>query len=108
MTQPTPIVVAGIDVGKAGRDAQILAGDLQRHFNNDLSGRRAPRNWLLKHGVTRAVFEPTNRYHRRLHQCLFEAGLQTVLVNPLRSRRFAQALGQQTAWTRPCSPALAS
>ena len=94
MTQPNPIVVAGIDVGKAGLDAHILAGDLQRHFNNDRSGRRALRNWLLKHGVTRAVFEPTGRYHRRLHQCLFEAGLQTVLVNPLRSRRFAEALGQ--------------
>ena len=94
MTQPTSIVVAGIDVGKSGLDAHILAGNLQRHFKNDLSGRRALRNWLLKHAVKRAVFEPTGRYHRRLHQCLFEAGLQTVLVNPLRSRRFAESLGQ--------------
>lgn len=94
MTQPTPIVVAGIDVGKSGLDAHILAGNLQRHFKNDHSGRRALRNWLLKHAVRRAVFEPTGRYHRRLHQCLFEAGLQTVLVNPLRSRRFAESLGQ--------------
>lgn len=94
MTQPTSIVVAGIDVGKSGLDAHILAGNLQRHFKNDHSGRRALRNWLLKHAVKRAVFEPTGRYHRRLHQCLFEAGLQTVLVNPLRSRRFAESLGQ--------------
>ena len=94
MTQPTSIVVAGIDVGKSGLDAHILAGNLQRHFKNDHSGRRALRNWLLKHAVRRAVFEPTGRYHRRLHQCLFEAGLQTVLVNPLRSRRFAESLGQ--------------
>ena len=95
MTPPTPIVVAGIDVGKFGLDAHILPGSLQRHFNNDQPGRRALRNWLRKHGVTRAVFEPTGRYHRRLHQGLFEAGLETVLVNPLRSRRFAEALGQQ-------------
>lgn len=94
MTQPNPIVVAGIDVGKSGLDAHILAGNLRRHFKNDRSGRRALRNWLLKHAVRRAVFEPTGRYHRRLHQCLFEAGLQTVLVNPLRSRRFAESLGQ--------------
>ena len=40
------------------------------------------------------MFEPTGRYHRRLHKCLFEVGLQTVLVKPLRSRRFAEALGQ--------------
>ena len=67
---------------------------MHRHFKNDHSGRRALRDWLLKHAVKRAVFEPTGRYHCRLHQCLCEAGLQTVLVNPLRSRRFAEALGQ--------------
>ena len=49
---------------------------------------------LVKHGVTRAVFEPTGRYHRELHQCLFNSGLETVPVNPLRSRRFAEAIGR--------------
>ena len=94
MTPPKPTVIAGIDVGKSGLDAHILEGSLERHFKNDKCGRRALRKWLLQHGVSRAVFEPTGRYHRRLHQCLFEAGLETVLVNPLRSRRFAEALGQ--------------
>ena len=94
MTPPKPTVIAGIDVGKSGLDAHILEGSLERHFKNDKCGRRALRNWLLQHGVSRAVFEPTGRYHRRLHQCLCEAGLETVLVNPRRSRRFAEALGQ--------------
>ena len=94
MTIPDPIVVAGIDVGKSKLDAHILEGSLERRFNNDKCGRRALRNWLLKHGVTRTVFEPTGRYHRNLHQCLFDAGIETVLVNPLCSRRFAEALGQ--------------
>ena len=94
MTPPTPTVVAGIDVGKAKLDAHILAGGLDRQFNNDKCGRRALRNWLLKHGVTRAVLEPTGRYHRNLHQGLFDAGIETVLVNPLRSRRFAEAIGK--------------
>ena len=94
MTDPNPIVVTGIDVGKSKLDAHILDRALDRQFNNDKTGRRALRNWLLKHGVTRAVFEPTGRYHRNLHQCLAEAGLETVLVNPLRSRRFAEAIGQ--------------
>ena len=94
MTHPTPTVVAGIDVGKAKLDAHILAGGLDRQFNNDKCGRRALRNWLLKHGVTRAVLEPTGRYHRNLHQGLFDAGIETVLVNPLRSRRFAEAIGK--------------
>ena len=94
MSQSTPIVVVGIDVGKSGLHAHILPGGLQRHFQNDKGGRRALRNWPLKHGVSRAVFEPTARYHRRLHQGLYEAGLATGLVNPLRSRRFAESLGQ--------------
>ena len=94
MTTTHSIVVAGIDVGKSKLDAHLLDGRLDRQFDNSKTGRRALRNWLLRHGVTRAVFEPTGRYHRNLHQCLFDAGLQTVLVNPLRSRRFAEALGQ--------------
>ena len=94
MTQPDPIVVAGIDIGKSKLDAHIPEGSLERQFKNDKCGRRALRNWLLKHGVTRAVFEPTGRYHRNLHQGLADVGLATVLVNPLRSRRFAEAIGK--------------
>ncbi len=29
-----------------------------------------------------------------MHQCLFDSGLETVAVNPLRSRRFAEAIGR--------------
>ena len=94
MINPNPIVVAGIDVGKSKLDAHILDRGLDRQFKNNQPGRRALRNWLLKHGVSRAVFEPTGRYHCNLHQCLADAGLETVLVNPLRCRRFAEALGQ--------------
>ena len=94
MTHSPSIVVAGIDVGKSKLDVHILDLDLDRQFDNTGTGRRALRNWLLKHGVSRTVFEPTGRYHRNLHQCLADAGLKTVLVNPLRSRRFAEAIGQ--------------
>ena len=94
MTTPTPTVVAGIDVGKSGLDAHLEPGGQSRHFANTKHGRRALRNWLVRHGVTRAVFEPTGRYHRELHQCLFDSGLETVAVNPLRSRRFAEAIGR--------------
>ncbi|MDE0104821.1 MAG: hypothetical protein OXN89_20790 [Bryobacterales bacterium] len=70
----------------------FLRAKRDRQFNNDKAGRRARRKWLRKHGVQRAVFEPTGRHHRQLHQCLFDSGMQTVLVNPLRSRRFADRL----------------
>ena len=80
----------------ANRSSTLTSSDggLDRQFDNSKTGRRALRNWLLRHGVTRAVFELTGRYHRNLHQGLFDAGIQTVLVNPLRSRRFAEAIGQ--------------
>ena len=93
MTDSPSIIVAGIDVGKSKLDACILAGERERRFDNTQPGRRALCNWLLRHGVERAVFEPAGRYHRNLHQCLFDAGLVTVLGNPLRSRRFAEAVG---------------
>ena len=50
--------------------------------------------WLQRHGVERAVFEPTGRYHRQLHQALAARGCETVLVRPDCARRFAEALGQ--------------
>ena len=80
MPSPTPTVVAGIDVGKSSLDAHVLPRESHRSFANDKCGRRALRNWLLRLGVTRAVFEPTGRYHRGLHQCLCDAGLETVLA----------------------------
>ncbi|MDE0126629.1 MAG: hypothetical protein OXN97_18860 [Bryobacterales bacterium] len=63
MNEPSPIVVAGIDVGKSKLDVHLLDGGIDRVFKNDQCGRRAVRNWLLRRGVTRAVFEPTGRYH---------------------------------------------
>ena len=94
MNESSPTAVASIDVGKSKLDVHLLDGGVDRVFRNNKCGRRALRNWLLRHGVTRAVFEPTGRYHRKLHQCLAAAGIETVLVNPLRSRRFAEALGR--------------
>ena len=94
MTHSPSIVVAGIDVGKSKLDVHILNGGLERQFDNTKPGRLALRNWLLEHGVVRAVFEPTGPYHRDLHACLSAARIDTVLINPLRSRRFAEAIGQ--------------
>ncbi len=76
MTTPTPIVVVGIDVGKAYLDAHLLDTGLDCRYANTKSGRRALCNRLRKHRVTRAVFEPTGRYHRQLHQCLAAAGVK--------------------------------
>ena len=75
MTRPDFIVVAGSDVGKSKLDAHILDPSLDHQFKNDKPGRRALRNWLLRHGVNRTVLEPIGRHHRRLHHCLFGLAL---------------------------------
>ena len=88
-----PAVVAGIDVGKRWLDAHLEPGGHARRFPNDKVGRRTLRSWLRKHGAERAVFEPTGRYHRQLHQCLAADRLGTVVVRPDCARRGAEALG---------------
>ena len=91
MTRQSLHLVAGIDVGKQRLDVHIDPLDLTRRFENTQLGRRALSNWQHGLGVRRAVFEPTGRYRRRLHQCLAARGCETVLVQPSRARRFAQA-----------------
>ena len=84
-------VVAGIDVSKEQLDVHV--GGEDRRFANQGDGYRALGAWLEHHGATRVVLEATGRYHRAVHQSLHARGLEVVLVNPLRSRRFAEALG---------------
>ncbi len=85
-------VVAGIDVSKDGLDVHVAGED--RRFANQRAGYRALGTWLKEHGAGRVVLESTGRYHRAVHQALHARGLEVVLVNPLRTRRFAEALGQ--------------
>ena len=84
-------VVAGIDVSKASLD--ICAAGQTRRFANDATSWRALGAWLRGLEVSRVVMEATGRYHRRVHQCLHDRGFEIILINPLRARRFAEALG---------------
>ena len=85
-------VVAGIDVSKARLDVHGAGQD--RRFDNERAGYRAVGKWLAEHRVERVVMEATGRYHRAVHQALHARGLEVVLANPLRTRRFAEALGR--------------
>ena len=89
-----PTIVAGIDISKSQLDVHLDPGGRSRCFDNDTRGRGRLLEWLLEQGVQRVVLEPTGRYHRRLHRDLHQAGLEVVVVNPLRSRRFAESVGQ--------------
>lgn len=66
---------------------------MARCFPNDNLGWGALRNWLLRHGVKRVVLKPTKCFHPNLHQCLGDASLETLPVNSLRFRRFAEDIG---------------
>ncbi|MDE0101235.1 MAG: hypothetical protein OXN89_02545 [Bryobacterales bacterium] len=72
-------------MGKANLDAHIAAVNMGRQFDNTNQVRRTVRNGFRKPGVSRAVFETTGSCHRDIHQCLSDFGIETVLVNPLRS-----------------------
>ena len=79
----------GID--EAHSDGSAVSED--RKFSNDRQGFRSLRKWLRRKGVTRVVIEPTGRFHRQVHHSLHDDGFEVVQVNPLRSRRFAEAKG---------------
>ena len=51
MNESSPVIVAGIDVGKSRLDVHLPDGVVDRVFRNDKWGRRAVRDWLLRHGV---------------------------------------------------------
>ena len=98
MTPPPPASpesVAGIDVGKHWLDVFVDPSALERRFANTRDGRRALCHWLRELGARRVAVEPTGRYHRELHQCLYDAGVKVVLANPQRMRNFARSLGEQ-------------
>ena len=71
----------------------MLDLSLYHQFDNTKTGRCTPHDWLLKHRATHAIIRPNRRYRRNVRQCLADADLETVLVNPLCSLRFVEAIG---------------
>lgn len=91
-----PEVYAGIDVCKARLDVNITS-DTQTvafAFDNDKAGTKALIKELSKHDVACVVMEATGKFHRHANRRLQEAGFKVSVVNPLRSRLFAQCMGK--------------
>src|ERR1700710_28967 len=89
-----PTVYVGIDVCKAHLDIYLFPLDQELRVANDACGRRQLLRLLLEHQVERVVMEPTSKYHRATHRHLHANGIAVALVNPLRARLFAKAIGQ--------------
>lgn len=86
-------VYVGIDVCKDHLDVYLHPLTDRWRVANDREGIRQLRCRLSKQGVTLVVMEATAKYHRLAHRSLSQSGLAVAVVNPLRSRLFAQANG---------------
>lgn len=85
----------GVDISKHTLDVYLHPQAAARHFPNTAAGISDLLAWLGQVPVHHVVFEPTGAYHHRLERQLGNAGLDTVKVNPLQARRFAEAIGRR-------------
>ncbi|MEH3108160.1 MAG: transposase [Sphingomonas fennica] len=91
--QTTPPVHVGIDVCKGRLDIHIHPTGLRLAVVNDVGGWRRLKRVLGARPVARIVMEATSRYHRAARRSLHAAGLAVAIVDPLRARLFAKAIG---------------
>ena len=84
---------AGIDVCKNWLDAHILPQGCSLRVGNDAQGHRQLKRWLTKYDVGLIAIEATGKWHRQVHRSLHAGGFNVAIVNPLRARLFAEAIG---------------
>lgn len=84
---------AGIDVCKAWLDVHILPAGIAERIPNTRKGHARLIALLKRHDINRIVMEATGKFHRSVHVRLHEAGFHVAIVNPLRARLFAEAIG---------------
>lgn len=93
MSEQAMPVYVGIDVCKERLDIHLHPLGQRLAVTNDAGGWRRLKRVLAAHQVVRVVMEATSRFHRAAHRSLHAAGLSVAVVNPLRARLFAEALG---------------
>ena len=86
-------VYVGIDVCKDRLDVHLHPIGRRLRVANDRDGIKRLKRELARHPVARVVMEATAKYHRCAHRSLSQSGFAVSIVNPLRARLFAQALG---------------
>ena len=87
------IVHCGIDVSKARLDVHLYPLKLEKSFPNDESGHKKLTRWLVLHDPELVAVEATGKYHRPVQRHLHEAGFALAVLNPYRTRKFADAIG---------------
>jgi transposase len=84
----------GVDVSKASLDICILPEGRCLHLTNDKQGHHALIMELADKTIACAAVEATGPYHVKLHQRLDNAGFPVAVINPYRSRKFADICGR--------------
>lgn len=90
----TANVYVGIDVCKGHLDVYLHPVGTAFQVPNDKPGLKALKRRLGGLGIERIVVEATGKYHRGVHRSLSEDGFRVCVLNPYRSRKFADALGE--------------
>ena len=86
-------VAMGIDVCKEWLDVHILPANTIVRVANTKKGFKQLLAQVKPLRVDIAVVEATAKYHRSIHRFLSQAGVPVAVVNPLRARLFAEAMG---------------
>ena len=83
----------GIDVCKGWLDVHLHPIGHSLRVANDAPGLKRLKRELARYETLLVVLEATGKYHRLAQRHLHAAGIPVAVVNPLRSRLFAEAKG---------------
>ena len=89
-----PGVYVGVDVCKDWLDVYLHPVGQKFRVPNTAEGLKTLKRRIAKMPVALIVMEATAKFHRQAHRTLHAAGLAVAVVNPLRARLFAEAVGQ--------------
>jgi transposase len=89
----TTRVYIGIDVCKARLDVYIHPLGKRLAVANDAAGLKQLKKVIANDDVALVVMEATGKFHRLAHRNLHDSGFKVAVVNPARSRKFADAIG---------------
>ncbi len=87
-------VYAGIDVCKDWLDVHLHPLGESFRVANTAGGLKSLKHRLAASRPVLTVMEATGKFHRLAHRNLYAWGYAAAIVNPLRSRQFAGAIGQ--------------
>jgi transposase len=87
-------VYVGIDVSKSHLDAYVHPTGAARRVTNDKNGLALLVKFLAPYTPETVVLEATGRYHRLCHRHLHDVGFNIAVMNPYRTRKFSDVLGQ--------------